>query len=230
MTEPTTVLTVRGEAHVVIPPDEAEICCVVRSVPTDRFRSVTDVRAKLAKVTSLLHKWGAVPRTPETLRGDLTSLVCGLVVQEDRDDRTGQQTGRYRATTTIRVFARTFGGIETLITALSALDGVEIVSVRWSVDRDHPGWARARTEAARAAIRSAHDYARVLGGALLSVEQLADAGLMDQFEPQERVMAARSAVAEAGFSLDPEPQQLSAVVEARFTATVSLAALSAART
>jgi uncharacterized protein YggE len=221
-----TVLTVRGEAHVVIAPNQAEISCVVRSLPTDRFRSVGDVRAKLAKATALLHKWGAVPRTPETLRADLTSLVCGLVVQEDRDDRTGQQTGRYRAAVTVRIFARTFGGIESLVTGLTALDGVEIVGVQWTVDDENPGWSRARSEAARAAIRIANDYARVLGGAVRTVEQLADAGLLDGFQPEPRLMSARvPAGDDGGISLDPEPQRLSAVVEGRFLTSVDPTAL-----
>lgn len=88
-----------------------------------------------------------------------------------------------------------------------------------------------RAAAIQAAIRKGSDYATALGGSLRTVEHVADAGLLGGDGAQHRVASpmARAAAAAGGEpdapSLDPVPQELVAIIEARLTAGgVSLAA------
>ncbi|MCW2495004.1 SIMPL domain-containing protein [Jatrophihabitans sp.] len=99
----------------------------------------------------------------------------------------------------------------------------------WHVDPDNPAWADVRAAAIAAAIEKGHDYAAALRGTLLRVEQVADTGLLGGSEPPGR-MRALAAGASRGSSesfgpgapsLDPEPQEVSAVIEARLIAAIA---------
>jgi uncharacterized protein YggE len=111
-----------------------------------------------------------------------------------------------------------------------------VYHIDWQVDWDNPAWPDVRAAAVQAAIRKARDYTTALGGSLRSVEHVADAGLLGGDGGQYRFTAApmaRLAAAAGGEpdapSLDPVPQELVAVIEARFTAgDVSLATLAGA--
>ena len=98
---------------------------------------------------------------------------------------------------------------------------------------DNPAWPGVRAAAVQAAIAKGRDYAAALGGSLRGVEHLADAGLLGGGNTQPGLLGrhAMARAASAGGeepdapSLDPVPQELAAVVEARFTADgVSLTA------
>jgi hypothetical protein len=107
-----------------------------------------------------------------------------------------------------------------------------VQQVGWHVDWDNPAWPAVRAAAIQAAVRKGRDYAAALEGSLSSVEHIADAGLLEG-NNAPREFAFSSASARTGSpggeseapSLDPVPQELAAIIEARFTAAgVSLAA------
>jgi uncharacterized protein YggE len=106
----------------------------------------------------------------------------------------------------------------------SAHEAVSVHHVDWQVDWDNPAWPDVRAAAIQAAIAKGHDYAAALGGSLRTVEQIADAGLLGGGNPEYRFSAGRTAYAAAAGgesdapSLDPVPQELVAIIEARFTA------------
>jgi hypothetical protein len=82
-----------------------------------------------------------------------------------------------------------------------------------------------RAAAIRAAIRKGRDYAAALGGSLGRVEHIADAGLLGGSDSTSVKFSSTSsrALISGGDdgdvpSLDPVPQDLTAVIEARFTA------------
>ena len=104
--------------------------------------------------------------------------------------------------------------------------------VTWHVDWDNLAWPLVRADAIQAAIGKGRDYAAALGVTLLTVDQFAYAGLLGGDASRfrftgSRLMAAASSSGEAepgAPSLDPVPQELAAIIEARFTAGgVSLA-------
>jgi hypothetical protein len=121
---------------------------------------------------------------------------------------------------------RDFALTDRVAAALASHEGYHGGHVGWSVDHDNPAWQKIRADAIAAAIRKAHDYADALHAALVSLDHLADVGLLGA--PEDH--SARTFGVSAGRllrgtarksvpSLDPEPQLLSAAVEARFSAS-----------
>lgn len=85
-----------------------------------------------------------------------------------------------------------------------------------------------RADAIRAALVKGQDYAAALGGAVLTVEHIADAGLLGSGGErvssgpwQAQALGSSAAGSAAGAtSLDPVPQIVQATIDARLTATV----------
>ena len=132
----------------------------------------------------------------------------------------------------VTIAVRAFELLDTLGAVLAAREAVTVHEVSWHADWDNPGWSDVRAAAVQAAIAKGRDYAAALGGSLRGVEHIADAGLLGGGNTESGLAVVRAARA-AGFSgaesetplLDPVPQELAAVVEARFTADgVSLTA------
>ena len=105
-------------------------------------------------------------------------------------------------------------------------EGFYVDGVSWHVDDDNPAWAAVRAAAIEAAIRKGRDYAGALGSALTGIEHIADTGLLGGTGPARTRLPCRFEDAgPAGGddldapSLDPVPQELTAAIEARFTAS-----------
>ena len=98
-------------------------------------------------------------------------------------------------------------------------------SVQWSVDHDNAAWAAVRADAIEAALLKGRDYASALRGELVSVDHIADAGLLggDATQAMERFRAQSLAAGGGGgtASMTPVPQVLTAVIEARLTAVIA---------
>ncbi len=129
------------------------------------------------------------------------------------------------AAVAVVITVRAFGLLDALGEVLAAHEAVSVHHVDWQVDWDNPAWPDVRAAAIRAAIRKGSDYAAALGGSLRTVEHIADAGLLGGDGAQPRFTGAgpmRAAAAAGGESdapsLDPVPQELVAIIEARFTA------------
>jgi uncharacterized protein YggE len=226
MTQPaTTLLSVRGEAAVVVPPDEAQLSCVVRASAHDRGVSVDIVGQRLAALASALADRGGAVRTAESVREALTWSAFGIRTREESDGAKNG-AGTFSAAVTVRIFVREVNQLETVVSAVSYLDGVEMWTITWTVDDDNPAWAQVRAEAIRSALRRGADYARALGGEITAVQHVADAGLLGDSGAVPAARAGASGGGEGGgVSLTPEPQRLTAVIDARFVATVGSAAL-----
>jgi uncharacterized protein YggE len=151
-------------------------------------------------------------------------------VERDHNKKTGryEPTGLITATVAVMVTVRALDLLDALSAVLAAHESLSVDQVSWHVDGDNPAWPKVRAAAIHAATRKGSDYAAALGGSLSSVEHIADVGLLGgsgggaQFE----FTAARAAraLSHAGDepdvpTLDPVPQELSAVIEARFTVT-----------
>ena len=98
----------------------------------------------------------------------------------------------------------------------------------WGVDADNPAWPQVRAAAIHAAVQKGSDYALALGGSLRSIEHIADTGLLGGADSARGGVRASRAFAMASAapapdapSLDPEPQELVASIEARFVATIA---------
>jgi uncharacterized protein len=232
------LLSVRGEARRMVPPDCAVVTAGIECQRGSKAEAVRAAAAELGSLTADLSAQGGVALDVGTGRRPLTWSAQSATTHAEHayDDKTGrhQPTGQVTAAVAIVIAVRAFGLLDALGALLAAHEPISVHYVAWQVDWDNPAWQDVRAAAIQAAIRKAHDYATALGGSLRTVEHVADAGLLDGDSAQPRFTGASKmahAAAAAGEepdapSLDPVPQELVAIIEARFTASgVSLAAL-----
>lgn len=228
-----TLLSVRGEAWRTVAPDYATVHCLLTAVAASKPESLGLLRQAQNAIVSALHQLGGTALTVETQRAALTwSLqTVGTYDEQDFNKATGVHgpTGRVVASAELMVAVRDLALLIDIGKALAEVNGLHLNGVGWGVDRDNPAWQSVRADAIAAAIAKGRDYATALGGSLRSVEHVADVGLLagDSTEQSavarsfgRRAMAAHLDETASTPSLDPVPQDLNAVVEARLIAQV----------
>jgi uncharacterized protein YggE len=228
----TALLSVRADAHLEVPPDEAVLDYAVSAIADDKAGALRTLKVQLDAATGALRDLGGVVRAAGDAPGPLSWLVRSMRSEpQTRWDGTQQRTlrtGKVIASADLVVAVRDFALLDRIGAAFAGHDGVHVRYVHWSVDHDNPGWQRVRAAAIDAALVKGRDYAAALGGSLLRIEHVADLGLLGDRggEPEGafRASAMAAPVApddeENGPSLDPVPQDLYAGIEARFTASV----------
>jgi len=223
------LLSVRGEARRSVPPDSATIAGAIECSRGSKPEAVRAAAAELDSLTADLAAQGGAALSAGTGRHPLTWSAQSAATHVERAyDKTGRHepTGQVIAAVTVVITVRDFGLLDALGAVLAAHEAVSVHHVAWQVDWDNPAWPDVRAAAVQAAIRKGRDYAAALGGSLRTVEHIADAGLLGGDGAQPRFAGAspmaRAAAAAGGEadapSLDPVPQELVAVIEARFTA------------
>ena len=231
MSDPAGLLvSVRGEARRMVPPDYALVAATIASSRGSKAEAVRAAAAALDSLTADLAARGGVALDAGTGRRPLTWSAQSVTTYAEHahDVTTGQYqpTGQVTAAVAVTIGVRDFGLLDTLGGVLAAREAVTVHEVSWHVDWDNPAWPGVRAAAVQAAVAKGRDYAAALGGSLRGVEHIADTGLLDDSNPQSGFTArrARAHAASGGGgepdapSLDPVPQELAAVVEARFTA------------
>ncbi len=147
----------------------------------------------------------------------------------DRHTEEERRTGQVIASVRIDVRVRDLDLLARASDELAAHERLRIYQVSWDVDADNAAWPRVRADAIKAALQRARDYAAALGGTVTSVEQIADGGLLSGAESRYVMERAATHVGAAGGEsspqLDPVPQRLSAVIDARVVASVPELAL-----
>lgn len=235
--ESTTVLSVRGDAHLEVAPDEATLAWVVDALDVDKAAALRVLGQRLDAATDALRDLGGVVRGVGEQQHALAWLVGPMRTEPQQrwDERAKRwvPTGKVRASAPLTVMVRDFDLLKRVDAALAGHEDAHLRHVNWLVDHDNPGWQEVRAKAVDAAVVRARDYATALGGALISAQEIADVGLLGDsgrelsYSPQAAHASARLMGApaddegEEGPSLDPVPQELAAGIEARFTATVA---------
>jgi uncharacterized protein len=231
MSEATTVvISVRGDAEQLVPPDLGTVHCMIRTVAASKAIALQDAAAAQDVLVNDLTQFGAVPFTADAPKQPLAwltrSATTDLEYSDKRDGSYGP-TGNVIAQLAVTLYVRDFARRDELDVLLARHEQLNVQWVGWHVDADNPGWSAVRAAAIRTAILRGRDYAAALGGSLVRIDQVADAGLLGGGDslPEHHargVMLASGAAADDGGapSLDPVPQSLVAVIEARFTAAV----------
>jgi uncharacterized protein YggE len=224
------LVSVRGEARRTVPPDSALVAATVASSQGSKAEAVRAAAAALDSLTADLAARGGVALDAGTGRRPLTWSAQSVTTYAEHahDETTGQYqpTGQVTAAVAVTIGVRDFGLLDTLGGVLAAREAVTVHEVTWHADWDNPAWPGVRAAAVQAAVAKGRDYAAALGGSLRSVEHIADSGLLGDGDTQSGFTARRAAMRAASRgggepdapSLDPVPQELAAVVEARFTA------------
>jgi uncharacterized protein len=224
------LLSVRADAQQTVAPDYAVLAGALCVPAESRPDAVRAAARDLDQLTSDLAGLGGVPLDPQSGRDPLTWSAQSVTTHAERehDEQTGRYelTGRVTATVAVIITVRAFELLDALGAVLAAQESLSVHSVSWGADWDNPAWPAVRAAAIRAAIGKGRDYAAALGGALDRVEHIADAGLLGGSDSASfQFSRASGAALRSGGddrdvpSLDPVPQELTAVIEARFTAT-----------
>lgn len=228
--EGSLLLSVRGEARQTVPPDCAVLSATLAVTRDSKARALSASAAALERITAGLAALGGVVLGPDTGRRPLTwsARSAGTHPEHWHNPTTGRHepTGQVMATVSVAITVRDFGLLDRLGASLAAQEDLAVHEVSWDVDWDNPAWPQVRAAAIQAAISKGRDYAAALGGSLRSVEHIADAGLLGGTDaPALFTTASRAArttslaAAESDApSLDPVPQELAAIIDARLTA------------
>ena len=224
------LLSVRGEARRMVPPDRALVAAAVSSSKGSKAEAMRTAAADLDGLTADLAARGGVALGAGTGRRPLTWSAQSVATHEEHahnpDTGEYERTGRFTAVVEVTIAVRDFELLEAVGAVLAAHVAVSVHHVSWHVDWDNPAWPSVRADAVQAAIAKGRDYAAALGVALRGVEHVADAGLLGGSGTESGFTGRRSMALSAGAggaerdapSLDPVPQELAAVVEARLTA------------
>ncbi len=224
------VLSVRGEAILTVSADSVTLSGAIAISRGSKPDALAEASVALQRLTTDLASLGAVAMTADGERNALTWLARSATTwaEQQHNKVTGmnETTGRVAATVSVQISVRDFELLEELGTHLSTHQDLHIHSVSWHVDSDNPGWAQVRADAIRAAIDKGRDYAAALGVSVVEVLQVADAGLLDGGTGRGGRGQALAAALFRGDSspsdtpsLDPEPQELTATIDAQLLAT-----------
>ena len=211
-------------------PDSAEVSGRVLAAQPTKPDAVRVAATALDALTTSLATLGGVVLTPRTVRAPLTWSAYSVATQVEREHNPNsgrsEPTGRVLASVNVNIAVRDFALLGQLGVVFARQDAFYVDGIAWHVDDDNPAWADVRAAAIEAAVRKGRDYANALGSTLTGVEHIADTGLLGGTGPGLPVFhAASRMLASAGGddldapSLDPVPQELTAVIEARFSAS-----------
>ena len=234
MSDPSgPLLSVSGEARRTVAPDYAILAGAISASRPAKPDAVTAVAQDLDRLIADLAQLGGVALGPESGRRPLTWSAQSATTHPERDyneeTRRDEPTGRVIATVAVLVGVRAFEMLDALGAVLTTHETLSVHDVTWGVDWDNPAWPAVRAAAIQAATGKGRDYAAALGGSLVRVEHIADAGLLGggdgaayRLTGAARGARAMPASVSGGQgdqpSLDPVPQELTAAIEARFTA------------
>jgi uncharacterized protein YggE len=223
------VLSVRGDATLTVSADSVLLSGGIGLSRGSKPDALADASAALQRLTTDLTSLGAVALTVGTERNALVWLARSATTwaEQRHNKNTGinEPTGRVTANVSVQIAVRDFNLLEVLGAHLSTHQDLHVNQVSWQVDADNPGWAHVRAAAIHAAIDKGRDYAAALGVSLVEVLHIADAGLLDGDPHRTGAGQALSASMYRGAappdtpSLDPEPQELTATIDARLRAT-----------
>lgn len=234
MNEPATaLLSVQGEARMTVAPDSAVLAGALRTPAASKAAALSAAAEAQHRLTADLAALGGVPLAAGSERQPLTwsAYSATTEIEYEHDPRSGYATptGQVIATVSVSIMVRDFGVLDRLGDTLAGNDAFSVHHVAWLVDADNPSWPDVRAAAIHAAIAKGRDYAAALGGELVRVEHIADAGLLGGGQGLHMQSRSLSAGYRADFggapatpSLDPVTQELVAAIDARFVATVAV--------
>ncbi|HEY2794242.1 MAG TPA: SIMPL domain-containing protein [Micromonosporaceae bacterium] len=208
MTSPT--VAVRGTNSREVPPEIADFTVTVQARDKDRATTLNRLSERVATVRATLDGYAAAIEKRETSR---------LSVYAERK-RSGEKVAAYVGSATTTVTVTDLDAVGEMMLRVADQDQVMVNGPYWSVRPASPVYREARHAAIADAVTRAKEYAEALGAQVTGLVELTDSG-MSATTPG-RPMVARFAMAggaaeQPELNLDPQLQQITAEIEARFT-------------
>ena len=211
------VVAVRGEVVLEVHPEVARLTVTVGARDSDRRKVLRLMSERGDAVAQVLASFEDSIEKTET---SSVQVSPQLKLHHKLKERVAGYVGVVRHDVTVTGFDR----LGDLVGRLADQELTEVAGPWWALRPDSPVHGRARTEAARDAVRRARDYARALGSEVTSLIELADAHLLSEggYVPTAAAGATRSLrqrgvePEELTIDLEPAKQVVRATVEARF--------------
>lgn len=209
-TRPVT-LNVRGSATTQVSPDFARLALRISSEDPDRDVAVSRVEEVLTALRPALADISGI-----------RSIVISRMHTEQRyrwddESQTHHPIG-WMSSVEGRADAECDQASKVMAAAVTA--GAALLGVSWLLDTYNPVFRQVRKDAVAAARRAAEDFAEALDRPLGPIVALADSGLLHAggaAAPPRGIELMRAAAPGAPvIELDPEPQEVSAEVEATY--------------
>jgi hypothetical protein len=147
------LLSVRGEARRVVPPDHAQVDVTIAASRGSKADAARAAAEGLDGLTADLAALGAVALEAGTGRRPLTwsaqSMATYAVRAHDQDTGQYQPTGQVIAAVAVVVGVRAFELLEALGAVLAGRETITVQGVTWHVDWDNPAWRLVRAVEAR---------------------------------------------------------------------------------
>jgi uncharacterized protein len=215
---PPTVLSVRGEAHRTVEPDQVTLHGQLNVLRPGGPEALNAASVAVETMLAGLIGLGGVALDSTTGRAPLTWLVRRVHTTPEWGPDNAL-TGNVYASVQMQIGVRDFTLLDRVQAVTADPNLYQINFPQWQLDPDNAAWPAVRAQAVGDAVRRAREYAAALGSELFYLEHLADAGLLARdsggARPAAR-LAAMTSGGPTGPSLDPVPQELVATVEARF--------------
>jgi uncharacterized protein YggE len=213
------VISVRGEATLVVDPEVADLTVVVTAQARDRREAFEKLVKRNDEVLELVRSYG-----DSVDRVESTGVSVAPELRKGKDERIRSYSGAVR----VRVTVADLSVLGELVARVADLDTAVIQGPLWRLRRSSPVYREARNRAVAEAVARARDYAEAVGSRVTGLLELADTGLTStSIAPQPmavggvsfgaRAMAA-SAYEPPTLDLEPQQQTVYASVEARFQA------------
>jgi uncharacterized protein YggE len=214
------VISVRGEATLLVDPEVADLTVIVTAHARDRREAFERLVKRNDEVLDLVRSYG-----DSVDRVESTGVSVAPELRRGKDERIRSYSGAVR----VRVTVADIAILGELVARVADLETAVIEGPYWRLRRSSPVYREARNRAVAEAVARARDYAEAVGSRVTGLLELADNGLTSS-AVQPRAQApggvfygARAAAAGAAetptLDLEPQQQTIYASVEARFQAS-----------
>jgi len=208
MTDTPTV-AVRGTVSRQVEPELAQLSITVAARDKDRQATLARLAQRVEALKVVLDRYADQIDSRET-----SGLYVHPEVKGSREKVTA-----YAGSVTTTVTFKDFSQLGDAVLTLADQDQVTVTGPYWSLRPDSPAYKEARRAAIDDALGRAHEYAQALGARVLSLVELADAGMAGGPIPDQPLgFAIRTATAmdQPHLDLEPQRQTVYAAVDARF--------------
>lgn len=212
------VISVRGEATMLVDPEVVELTINVTAHARDRREAFERLVKRNDEVLHLLRSYG-----DSVDRVESTGVSVAPELRRGKDEKVRSYSGAVRVRVTIADIAI----VGELVARVADLETAAIEGPYWRLRRSSPVYREARNRAVAEALARARDYAEAIGSRVTGLIELADTGLTTSPAPARThapggIAFARAASAAAPepptLDLEPQQQTVYASVEARFRA------------
>ncbi len=214
------VISVRGEATLLVDPEVVDLTVVVTAHARDRREAFERLVKRNDEVLDLVRSYG-----DSVDRVESTGVSVAPELRKGKDERIRSYSGAVR----VRVTVADLAILGELVARVADLETSVIEGPYWRLRRSSPVYREARGRAVAEALARARDYAEAIGSRVTGLLELADTGLTSTSNPHyagggDSVLSfgARSIATGAAepptLDLEPQQQTVYASVEARFQA------------